>query len=61
MQIKKIHSMKWTEDKSYVVLIADTGTGDSEEIATPYNETSIIWADVQAFPVDQIQPFQPEI
>lgn len=60
MEIKKIHSMKWaTEDNSYVVLVADTDTGDNEEIATPYSEESIIWESVRAFPVEQIQPYVP--
>ena len=58
MEIKKIHSMRWaTEDKTFVVLIADTDTGNNEEIATPYDNTSIIWNAVQAFPVDQIADY----
>lgn len=59
MQIKKIHSMKWaTEDKTFVCLIADTDTGDNEQIGTPYGTDSIIWDAVRAYPVDQIQPYQ---
>lgn len=55
MEIKKIHSMHWaTEDKSFVGLVADTDTGNNEEIGTPYDETSIIWDSVRDFPVDQI-------
>jgi hypothetical protein len=55
MEIKKIHSMRWaTEDKTFVGLIADTNTGNNESIGTPYNDTSIIWDAVRAFPVDQI-------
>jgi hypothetical protein len=57
MEIKKIHSMTWSEDGIYVVLFADTNEGDNLQIATPYNETSIIWDAVRAFPVDQIQPY----
>ena len=58
MEIKKIHSMRWaTLDKSFVVLIADTNTGNNEEIATPYGEASIIWDAVKAFPVDQIAAY----
>jgi hypothetical protein len=58
MEIKNIHSMRWaTEDKSYVVLIADTNTGNNEEIATPYGVTSIIWGAVSAFPVEQIADY----
>ena len=60
MQIKKIYSMKWSEDNSYVILIADTDTGDNEEIATPYSEESIIWDAVKTFPVNEIQPPQSE-
>ena len=55
IEVKKIYEMKWaTEEKTYVILIADTNTGDGEEIATPYSEESIIWDAVRAFPVDQI-------
>jgi len=62
MQIKKIHSMQWGNiEKTGVCLVADTDTGDNEEIGTPYNKTSIIWADVQAFPIEEIQPFPSEI
>jgi hypothetical protein len=67
MEIKKIHSMRWaTPDSSYVVLTADTDTGDNEEIATPYSEESIIWGAVSAFPAAEIGPyveptFEPEI
>jgi hypothetical protein len=55
MEIKNIHSMRWAlQDKSYVVLIADTNTGNNEEIATPYGEASIIWDAVRTYPIDQI-------
>lgn len=55
MEIKKIHSMKWaTQDKSFVVLIADTDTGNNEEIATPYGPDSIIWSAVQDYPKEEI-------
>jgi hypothetical protein len=58
MEIKKIHSMRWaTEDKTFVGLIADTDTGNNESIGTPYNNTSIIWDAVRAFPADQIAPY----
>jgi hypothetical protein len=58
MQIKKIHSMRWaTEDKTFVGLIADTDTGNNESIGTPYNEASIIWDAVKAFPVNQIEEY----
>jgi hypothetical protein len=50
--------MQWaTQDKSYVVLIADTNTGDSEQIGTPYSEESIIWESVKTFPVEQIAEY----
>ena len=59
MQVKKIHLMQWgTLDKTIVRLIADTDTGDNEEIGTPYSPLSIIWDAVKEFPVDQIQPYQ---
>lgn len=58
MEIKKIHLMQWgNAEKTGVRLIADTDAGDNKEIGTPYDETSIIWGAVQAFPVDEIQPF----
>jgi hypothetical protein len=58
MEIKNIHSMRWaTLDKSYVVLVADTNTGNNEEIATPYGEASIIWGAVKAYPVEQIAEY----
>jgi hypothetical protein len=61
MKIKKIHSIQWGDvEMSVVRLIADTDTGDSEEIGTPYGPESIIWEDIQEFPADQIQAFQPE-
>ena len=50
--------MRWaTENKSYVVLFADTDTGNNEEIATPYGVDSIIWDSVKAFPVDEIAEY----
>jgi len=58
MQIKQIHSMRWaTPDQAFVVLFADTDTGNNEEIGTPYNGTSIIWEAVQAFPVNEIAAY----
>lgn len=58
MQIKQIHSMQWaTEDKSFVGIVADTDTGDNQSIGTPYNETSIIWEAVKAYPVVQIAEY----
>ena len=58
MQIKKIHSMRWaTPDQTFVVLFADTDTGNNEEIGTPYDSTSIIWEAVQAFPVSEITAY----
>jgi hypothetical protein len=58
MEIKKIHSMRWaTADNTFVGLIADTDTGNNESIGTPYNDTSIIWEAVRAFPVDQIAEY----
>jgi hypothetical protein len=60
INIKTIHSMRWgSAAHDVVVLDADTDTGDHEQIGTPYDETSIIWEAVSAFPVDQIQPFVP--
>lgn len=60
MEIKKIYEMRWCdEEKAYVLLKADTDTGDNEEIATPYDERSIIWDAVKAFPVDQIGAYVP--
>ena len=50
--------MRWaTADNTFVCLIADTGTGNNEQIGTPYGNTSIIWEAVQAFPVDQIAEY----
>jgi hypothetical protein len=58
MEIKKIHSMRWaTPDNTFVGLIADTDTGNNESIGTPYDNTSIIWDAVRAFPVDQIAEY----
>lgn len=58
MQIKEIYSMRWaTPDQTFVALVADTDTGNNEEIATPYNDTSIIWEAVQAFPVNKIAAY----
>ena len=62
MKIKKIHSMFWaTAEHDTVGLNADTDTGDDQLIGTPYNETSIIWEAVQAFPVDQIAEYAAPI
>lgn len=62
MQIKEIYSMRWaTPDQTFVVLVADTDTGNNEEIGTPYDSTSIIWEAVQAFPVTEIAAYvEPE-
>ena len=50
--------MRWaTPDHTFVVLFADTDTGNNEEIGTPYNGTSIIWEAVQAFPVNEIAAY----
>lgn len=50
--------MRWaTPDRTYVGLIADTDTGNNENIGTPYDSTSIIWEAVQAFPVNEIAPY----
>lgn len=58
MQVKKIHSMQWANpEHTYVLLVADTNTGDNEHIATPYNEESIIWDAVRAFSVEQISEY----
>jgi hypothetical protein len=58
MEIKNIYSMRWaTQDKSYVVLFADTDSGNNEEISTPYGEESIIWHAIKEFPLDQIQSY----
>ena len=58
MEIKQIHSMFWGDaDHTCVGLTADTSTGTNELIGTPYNETSIIWDAVKAFPVDQIAEY----
>lgn len=60
MQVKKIYKMTWSNyEKTSVMLIADTDTGDKELIATPYSEESIIWDAVKAFPVDQIGVYVP--
>lgn len=57
MQVYKIHQMAWANpDKTRVTLIADTNTGNREEISTPYGETSIIWDAVKAFPIEDIAP-----
>jgi hypothetical protein len=62
MEIKKIHLMQWGDiEKTGVRLIADTDTGDNEDIGTPYGPDSIIWTAVQTFSVEEIQPFQLEI
>ena len=58
MEIKQIHSMFWADaDHTCVGLVADTNTGTNETIATPYNETSIIWNAVKEFSVDQITEY----
>lgn len=62
MNIKLIYSMQWaSEDRTTVKITADTDTGDREEIFTPYNNTSIIWDAVQAFPADQIAEYVPPV
>jgi hypothetical protein len=56
--IKQIHSMRWGDaEHTCVGLTADTETGDGETLGTPYNDTSIIWADVQAFPIANISEY----
>jgi hypothetical protein len=60
MEIKQIHLMQWgDEEKTVVRVVADTDRGNNEEIGTPYNAESIIWADVQAFPVEEIADYAP--
>ena len=50
--------MRWaTPDNTFVGLVADTDTGNNESIGTPYDNTSIIWEAVQAFPLDQIAKY----
>lgn len=62
MQVKKIHNMQWADpEHKYVRLVADTDSGDNETIGTPYGEASIIWAAVQAFPVNQIAEYVPPV
>ena len=57
--------MRWaTPDQTFVALVADTNTGNNEQIGTPYDSTSIIWEDVQNFPKSQIaayvEPVEPD-
>lgn len=63
MRLTQIKSMRWSnEDHTEVCLVADIA--DDEEnasIGTPYDERSIIWADVQAFPKELIEPYTPPI
>lgn len=58
MQIKQIHSMFWADvEHTAVGLNADTDEGNNLLIGTPYNDTSIIWDAVRAFPADQIAEY----
>lgn len=59
MNITQIKRMWWGDEAHTVVgLIADTSDeGNDLSIGTPYSFESIIWAAVQAFPVEQIEPF----
>ena len=58
IKIKKIHSMQWgDESKNSVLLIADTNTGDFETISTAYNANSIIWVEINTFPIDRIAAY----
>lgn len=60
MIILQIHSMFWADEaQTCVGLIADTDTGTEQLIGTPYDETSIIWADVSVFPVEEIAAYVP--
>ena len=62
MQITKIHSMWWGDEaKTSVGIIADTDQGNNLTIGTPYDASSIIWGEVQAFPVDQIADYSPPV
>jgi hypothetical protein len=60
MKINLIHSMWWADEAHTAVgLIADTDNGSNLTVGTPYNETSIIWADIQAFGEENIAPYTP--
>lgn len=51
--------MWWMDpNKQLVALIADTSDeGPNLEIGTTYSDESIIWEALQAFPVEQIEPY----
>lgn len=55
--------MRWgNPEHTMVLLVADTNTGNSEQISTPYSQESIVWQWVQDFPVEQIAEYvQPEV
>lgn len=60
MRVLKIYSMTWgNAAQTSVRLVADTDEGSNLEIGTPYSSESIIWDAVRAYPVSQIQPYQP--
>jgi hypothetical protein len=55
MVVTKIYYMYWDNPEHTTVgLLADTNEGDNLLIGTPYNDTSIIWDAVSAYPEDQI-------
>lgn len=57
MHISKIYEMTWADSaKTTVHVVADTDTGQRENIWTPYSADSIIWNDVKQFPIEDIQP-----
>lgn len=58
MKILQIKRMWWGDEKQTLVcLIADTDEGTGLTIGTPYDERSIIWTDVQAYPKELIEPY----
>lgn len=59
MKITQIKKMWWGDEAQTVVgLVADTSDeGTDLQIGTPYDETSIIWEAVQAFPQNQIEAY----
>lgn len=47
--------MQWSnEERTGVVVVADTVTGNNEIISTPYNSDSIIWDAICLFPKEHI-------
>ena len=63
IQITQIHSARWANpEHTMVLLVADTNTGNSEQISTPYSQESIVWQWVQDFPAEQIGEYvEPQL